>query len=504
MQREIRFTLPVSRKLSGVPSSNRGLNVRWKRMVNVLVLLALVSAGKIFSQAQISSFQHVVIIFQENRTPDNLFQGLCGTDGSLCPIPYDIAQSGTDNLGNTISLVPVPLSSAYEPVHRHQNFIALCHLDTKTNQCQMNGMESKNCNINECPYGYVPPSDVVPYTTMAQQYGWSNFMFQTNQGPSAPAHAIIFSGSSAPTAADDAAAIFVSEWKDVYGCLTPLNDVYSFISPQSAPNEYTEINNPLGSFCFNRDSMATLLDGNDPQTTWKYYTPSAFSIWDAVSWFQGLCEPDPTYTVCTSAEWANDVDPHPADVLTDIKNCQLRNVVWVIPSIQNSDHAEATKGSTGGPSWVSSIVNSVGNSACHDTVNGHKLSYWQDTAIFITWDDWGGWYDHEPPTLLSKPDKGQGDYQYGFRVPLVVVSAYTPAGYVDNTRSDFGSILRFVEQNFGIPEGALNFADARATSDLTEFFNLSQAPRTFTTISAPKGADFFVQDTRPDEPPDTD
>jgi hypothetical protein len=70
---------------------------------------------------------------------------------------------------------------------------------------------------------------------------------------------------------------------------------------------------------------------------------------------------------------------------------------------------------------------------------------------------WGGWYDHEPPVILAKP---QGDYQYGFRVPLLVVSAYTPAGYINNVRHDFGSILRFIEFNFGITQGALNFADA--------------------------------------------
>ena len=60
--------------------------------------------------------------------------------------------------------------------------------------------------------------------------------------------------------------------------------------------------------------------------------------------------------------------------------------------------------------------------------------YWNNTAIFITWDDWGGWYDHEPPTILAQPE---GDYQYGFRVPLVVVSAYTPQGYINNTAPRF-------------------------------------------------------------------
>jgi phospholipase C len=486
------------------PNSNKDIELTWTSIIKIVGLLLLVSAVRVVCQGQISSFQHVVIIFQENRTPDNLFQGLCGTNGSLCPVPYDIWQSGTDNLGHNVPLIPISLASPWAPAHRHQNFLKLCRLNSTTNQCRMNGLPSTNCAISECPFAYVPPSEVTPYTTLAQQYGWANYMFQTNQGPSPSAHAIIFSGTPAPSAADDEAAIFVSEWQNVFGCLTPLNAVYNFISPQTAPNEYTEINNPLGTFCFSHDSMATLLDQHVPPLSWKYYTPSALSIWDAVSWFEDLCQPDSTYTTCTSAEWKNDVDVHPADVLTDIGNCNLRNVIWVIPTVQNSDHVAKGKGSTGGPSWVASIVNAIGQSACKDTVNGQALTYWQDTAIFITWDDWGGWYDHEPPTLLSKPNEGQGDYQYGFRVPLVVVSAYTPTGYIDNNRHDFGSILRFVEQNFGIPEGALNFADQRATTDLTEFFKLGQSPRKFAPISAPLKADFFLNDARPDEPPDDD
>ena len=54
--------------------------------------------------------------------------------------------------------------------------------------------------------------------------------------------------------------------------------------------------------------------------------------------------------------------------------------------------------------------------------NNTNCEDWQNTAIFVTWEDWGGWYDHEPPTILQG---NQGDYQYGFRVPMIVVSAYT-------------------------------------------------------------------------------
>jgi phospholipase C len=472
-------------------------------MVKTLVLLALASLRPVLTHAQVSKFQHIVIIYQENRSPDNLFQGLCGRKRRLCPSPYNLQNFGTDNTGQTLQLTQVPLGSTYDPNHAHDGFLHMCHLDTPTNQCKMDGLSSSGCSAGACSFEYVNPSDVAPYVTLAQQYGWANFMFQTNQGPSAPAHQFIFGGTSAPSASDDSLATFVTENPSGLGCLAPLNAVYKLISPQTAPHEFDLINNPLGTVCFTHDTMATLLDNHDPKLSWKYYTPGSNNIWTAPNWIRDICQPNSNFTECTGPEWKNNVDLRPADVLTDIGACNLRNLIWVIPSGQNSDHPGPT-GNTGGPSWVSSIVNKIGQSPCTDTVNGRTQSYWQDTAIIITWDDWGGWYDHEPPTLLSVPQQGQGDYQSGFRVPLVVVSAYTPMGYIDNDRHDFGSILRFIEHNFGIAEGALNFADQRATTDLKGFFNLNQSPRTFKPISAPLGAEFFLNDKRPMEPPDTD
>ena len=146
--------------------------------------------------------------------------------------------------------------------------------------------------------------------------------------------------------------------------------------------------------------------------------------------------------------------------------------------------------------WVAAIVNAIG----HNPICPNGEVYWRNTAIFITWDDWGGWYDHEPPTI--RPLR-QGDYQYGFRVPLIVVSAYTPAAYISNFRHDFGSILRFIEHNFGIPEGELTFADHRATTDLTDFFHMDQPPRPFQRVSAAKDETYFLNDkTVPTDPDD--
>src|SRR5882762_6870939 len=196
--------------------------------VLVTNLLFAVCLGAVAVQAQISSFQHIVIIFQENRTPDNLFQGLCGPNRSLCPKPYDLQNFGINSNGQTIILTPVTVGT--------------CDLNTTNNQCKMDGANKTGCHpAANCPsnaqFQFVKTSDVAPYVMLAQQYGWANFMFQTNQGPSAPAHQFIFAGTSAPTENDDLNATFVTENPSGLGCLAPLNAAYKLISPQTAPNE---------------------------------------------------------------------------------------------------------------------------------------------------------------------------------------------------------------------------------------------------------------------------
>ncbi len=185
----------------------------------------------------------------------------------------------------------------------------------------------------------------------------------------------------------------------------------------------------------------------------------------------------------------------------------------------------------GDVTYVANIVNAIGqNTTCKDTVNGTQYSYWQDTAILIVWDDWGGWFDHVPPFKVGGQSNGWGaNYTYGFRVPMLVVSAYTKAGYVSGAISgppsyppppqfthDFGSILRFIEGNFNLPLGGIGpagypFADFFAPDQknfpggsLADFFQFPY--RGFTPISVPAGFDasyfqnYFVNN--PSETPD--
>jgi phospholipase C len=469
------------------------------------LILLLIGAGTIAALAQIPAFQHVIVVVQENRTPDNLFQGLCappyGSTNACSTRPtasqYDIQTSNWFDRSSPTGVTQpstVALANKYDLSHAHSAFTVMCNAVSSTGACQMDGAAGIPCS-GTCPakpqFRYVGNSTGIlnPYLALATQYGWANYLFQTNQGPSFPAHQFLFGGTSAPSAADDAAGIFASENMSgagkTAGCAAEAGTTVQLIGPTGENSKIYP--------CFEHQTMADVLPSF---VTWRYYTPSAGSIWTAPNAIQHICQSSGPGGKCEGQDWTNNVDLSPADVLKDISACNLRSVSWVVPTGANSDHAHVNDG--GGPSWVAAIVNAIGNSTTCDNDGG----YWKDTAIFITWDDWGGWYDHESPTILAQP---QGDYQYGFRVPLIVVSAYTAAGYINNERHDFGSILRFIEHNFGVLEGVLNFADARAKNDLSGFFDLTQqAPRVFQNISAPKSASFFLNDKRKATDPDDD
>ncbi|HLJ48993.1 MAG TPA: alkaline phosphatase family protein [Bryobacteraceae bacterium] len=464
--------------------------------------LLLISLVTIAAEAQISSFQHVIVIVQENRTPDNLFQGLCSSPGLCSTTPtasqYNIqTKDWLDKSSPTGVTQPltVALANKYDLDHSHRAFMSMCDTNTPpAGSCGMDGAAGIHCS-GTCPkqpqYRYVDNANGIlnPYLALATQYGWANYMFQTNQGPSFPAHQFLFGGTSAPSLPDDKAGVFASEnmsgTSKTAGCTAPEGTTVQLIRPPGVEDATDKVYP-----CFEHQTMPDVM----PSTfTWRYYAPSPGSIWTAPNAIQHICESSGMGGQCQGQEWKNNVDLKPADVLTDIANCNLRSVSWVIPTGANSDHARGNDG--GGPSWVAAIVNAVGNSTGCDG----NMGYWKNTAILITWDDWGGWYDHEAPTILAQP---QGDYQYGFRVPLIAVSAYTPKGYINNVRHDFGSILRFVEHNFGIPQGALTFADARATTNLVGFFDLTRTPRDFVPIPAPKTATFFLNDKRKATDPD--
>jgi phospholipase C len=425
-------------------------------------------------------FSHVIMVIQENRTPDNLF----GSNPTFEP-GVDLATSGVNYSGESVTLTSVPLASCYGVGHDQWAF------DVSYNKGKMNGFSRvgagglKGCVPGSNPqYRFVDNSTgtVQPYFDLAKAYGFANRMFQTNQGPSLPAHQFLLSGTSAPTT--DSTLFASGESGNYYdGCASPSTVTVEVVDPAGAVSTIHP--------CFNHATMVDLLSGAG--LTWRYYAANGKATWTAPNAIASLCNAATVdgKLACGGTAWEN-VILDPASVLTDIKKCDLANVSWVTPTGQNSDHSTMNNG--GGPSWVASIVNAVGNSTC---------GYWKNTAILITWDDWGGWYDHVPPYRIGQSNGWGQSYVYGFRVPLIVVSAYTRPGYVSNNDHDFGSMLHFVEANFGLGLiGPGIWADSYA-DDLSEFFPLT-VPNSFTSIPSKYGAEYFINSTDPPTDPDDD
>jgi hypothetical protein len=460
-----------------------------------IALLFLLGSTIAHAQPQRNRFDHIVVIVQENRTPDNLF----GSNPSFEP-GVDLATSGLNSRGKQIPLKPDALAGCYDLSHMHSAFVQMYDNGKMDGADKVQVQPNAGCNLPTNPqFRYVDNSQgtVQPYFDLASQYGWANRMFQTNQGPSFPAHQFLLSGTSAPTTNSN---LFAAEnpvskggGRNNAGCIAPSDTTVKLVDPQGneSSKQYP---------CFEHPTLTDLLDNapNGP-IDWRYYTSSPGSIWTAPNAIKHMCVPETQggSLVCTGSDWVDHVVLPQTKVLNDIDNCKLAPVSWVIPDGAASDHAAINRGL--GPSWVASIVNALGNSGC---------GYWQDTAVLITWDDWGGWYDHVPPYQIGQFNGWGTGYVYGFRVPLLVVSAYTPQGYVDDSIYDFGSILVFIEDNFGSFGQSLGligpgfYADAYANG-LDNFFTLRHA-RQFQTIQARYDANYFLNYSAPPIDPDDD
>jgi phospholipase C len=470
----LKLRKPIGRKTKG--------RRRCTGILGIVASLACLLTNPYPSSAAppITQIEHVVIVVQENRTPDNLFGAFRGE------LPgADLASSGLTSKGKMVPLTPIRLGDTYGLDHSHPSFVLMY------DNGRMDGADLIPCNspkaLGPCPrfpqFRYVKADDVRPYFEIAHRYGFANRMFQTNQGPSFPAHQFLLAGTSQLTASS---AFFASEnmqyQHEAAGCAAPADQRVAVIGPNGLEESYVFP-------CFEHQTLPDLLYRHRPPISWRYYAPTAGFIWTAPNAIRHICQP--SHGECEGPSWSNGtIVLRPPQVLSDIAGRSLQAVSWVIPDERYSDHPGVKQEGTG-PSWVTHIVNTVGRSL-----------YWNSTAILITWDDWGGWYDHvAPPSPIGRPF---GYYELGFRVPLLVVSPYTPPAYISPIQHDFGSILRFVEKVFGlgrIPPG--NFADARA-DDLADFFDFDTTPRPFEPIPAPLPPSSFINDGRPPLPPDDD
>jgi phospholipase C len=417
--------------------------------------------------------QHVVVIVQENRSFDNLFQGYPGANSR---------NFGYDSEGNKILLHEASLATTYDLDHSHTGF------ETEWRSGKMNGFDlekNSGTTIADPAYAYAPYAEVKPYWDMAREFALADEMFQSNEGPSFPAHQFLIAGQSGHFSKTDPqpldprslGPLAMSEnigalgLTSAAGCDSAAEGgKVQTIDQNLFQNKQPSSEAPGAKVapCVNYDTILDELVAKG--RTWSYYTPSYGTLWDA---------PDAiSHIRYKPALWKNVKVPE-TSIFADIAGGKLASLSYVIPRAIYSDHANVT--SNRGPDWVATVVNAIGTSA-----------YWKHTVVIVVWDDWGGWYDHVTPTILSA-------YGDGFRVPALVISPYAKQGYVSHQRRDFGSILRLVENHFALPSLGQNDAYNEAFGDCLDF---SKPPRAFVPIATAGGmTPAILQRLGPDSSP---
>ncbi len=390
--------------------------------------------------------EHVVYIVQENRSFDSMFEGYPGAD---------TVSSGKNSYGQTIELQPVSLADKYDVGHTAEAMFAACDgrgILPGTN-CRMDGFN------NEFSFGgpanpayvHVSRSESKPYWDMAHEWVLADKMFQSQLDASFVAHQYVIAAQAAWSV--DLPGL-------VWGCGGGKNDDISTIT------KIRDTDGPRIKPCYDYETLGDELD--KAKLSWRFYASSfgSFSSAGGSLWssYQAVRHirygPDWKYVI--SPNWK---------FITDVRAGKLANFTWITPVCLDSDHTNCGGGF--GPSWVAALVNTLGES-----------KFWDSTAIFVQWDDWGGLYDHVAPPYLDRDS-------LGFRVPLLVISPYARQNYVSHERYETASVLRFAEDLFGL--GRLAAADKRANSPAADCFDFSQKPRPFVKIAAPHGPKFFMR-----------
>jgi phospholipase C len=406
--------------------------------------------------------KHVVILVQENRSFDNLFHGFKGARYATFGYMHD---------GTRVRLQPTGLLG---PDIFHGWHEALFDWDNG----RMDGFDLNRLGpggrAGRHAYTYVARRDIQPYWSMAQQYVLADHMFATMLGGSFTAHVDLIAGTTNLRAG---VAEVDNPLAQPWGCDAPSGTHTSIVDTSRSE---TWGGGPFP--CFNQfKTMADLLDAAD--VSWAYYAPKV-NGWDLAG--KVWSEFDAIARVRHGPDWGLDVISPASQILDDAAGGRLRGVSWVIPDAANSDHPGFS--SDTGPSWVTDVVNAIGESR-----------YWNSTAIVVLWDDWGGWFDSVAPPRLDF--RGLGE-----RVPCIVISPYSKHSYVSHTRYEFGSVLKFVEEAFGLPALASlgsgsGYTDRRANS-ISDAFDFKQKPRSFHPFTARYSATYFRAQPASASPPD--
>jgi phospholipase C len=395
--------------------------------------------------AFVTPIQHVVIIDQENHSFDDTLGKLCAQieDGAVTGHePCDGATRGTLASGAVIDLRPEPdvVPNVVHTVAAQRKAIDGGKMDGFSS---ISGCTSRR---NYACYTQYDPSQIPNLTELAKAYVISDRTFEFATTPSWGGHMVLaaatldgFSGDPPKQskyttqkgpgwgcdAFKDASWWNGSQWILVPSCVPDATGQGPY---RASPVQYVPT-------IFDRIEQAGL--------AWKVYGGSGGARGGGYVW--AIC---PTFYECLSARRSNFVPA--SSVISDANAGALPNFSIVTPTAANSQHNKDSMAV--GDNWIGSVMSAI-----------QSGPEWSSTAVFITYDDCGCFYDHVPP---PSPDAG-------IRVPMVIVSPYAKAGATDSTPATFASMLAYTEHVFGLTP--LNASDANAY-DYANAFDYSQSP----------------------------
>ncbi len=364
--------------------------------------------------------EHIVLFVKENRTFDSMFGTFPGADGATTYLD-------PNNQVHPLNHQPDTLISDID----HRRAAALLAWNNgQLNQFSLLGGAIQN-GVDMADSQFYQ-EDIPNYWAYAQTFSLSDAFFSTVGGPSFPNHLFTIAGED-----DD---VIDNPSTGPWGCDAPSGTTVRELHADGI----TEYVYP----CFDFETLADELNANN--ISWKYYAPGPGTlgyIWSAY---------DAINHIRNGPDWqANVVDP--SQFVIDASTGNLPAVSWVVEDGPVSDHPPA--GICAGENYTVNQINAV----------MQNPDLWASTAMVLNWDDFGGFYDHVlPPSVSVNPYLG-----YGLRVPAIMISPYARAGFIDHTMYSQPSMLKFVENNFGLPP--LTTLDAEA-NDLANMLDYQQAP----------------------------
>jgi phospholipase C len=419
----------------------------------------------------IHKIQHIIIVMQENRSFDSYFGTFPGADG----IPM---QNGVPTV-----CVPDPQNGqCVKPFHDSQDknyggphgSVDATHdvdggkMDGFVQQLILGCQNPKGftCAPAGGPpdvMGYHDAREIPNYWTYARQFVLQDHMFEPDASWSLTAHLFMMSAWSATCSSSDPSSCTNSLNPPWYGAASSLSGGTPAPSPTPPNYAWTD--------------LTYLLHAHN--VSWAYYVASGTEP-DCEN-DQMVCTPAPqnagTPNIWNPLPWFTTVNQdNQLGNIQDISKFyaaaqagSLPNVAWIVPNGQESEHPPSLV--SAGQSYVTGLINAIMQSPD-----------WYSTAIFLAWDDWGGFYDHVVPPTVDQNG-------YGLRVPALVISPYARQGYIDHQILSFDAYLKFIEDDFinsqrldpqtdGRPDPRPTVReDVPILGDLVQDFNFSQPPR---------------------------